>query len=95
MTAFRWSAERACHLVPDEFVALPAHSLYALQLRAVISAENAYFVQLSVAEITMFVCQLASMMVKCVRRHGKYMALCLMYQGVVVPKVVDAAVAAV
>ncbi len=36
---------------------------------------------------------LASMMVKCDPRHGKYMACCLMYRGDVVPKDVNAAVA--
>ena len=37
-----------------------------MQLRAVIAAEKAYFVQLSVTEITMSVLQPASMLVKCV-----------------------------
>ena len=48
----------------------------------VISAEKAYHEQLSVAEITMSVFEPASMMVKCDPRHGKYMACCMMYRGV-------------
>jgi tubulin alpha len=47
----------------------------------VISAEEAYHEQLSVAEITMSVFEPASMMVKCDPRHGKYMACCMMYRG--------------
>ena len=39
--------------------------------------------------------QLAFMMVQCVSRHGKLHCVCLMYQGVVVPKDVDAAGATV
>ena len=35
------------------------------------------------------------MMTKCDPRHGKYMACCLMYRGDVVPKDVNAAVAAI
>ena len=55
----------------------------------VISAEEAYHEQLSVAEITNSVFDLASMMAKCDPRHGKYMACCMMYRGDVVPKPSD------
>ena len=34
-------------------------------------------------------------MVKCDPRHGKYMACCLLYRGDVVPKDVNAAIAAI
>jgi len=51
--------------------------------------------QLSVAEITNSVFEPAGMMTKCDPRHGKYMACCLMYRGDVVPKDVNAAVAAI
>ncbi len=37
----------------------------------------------------------ASMMAKCDPRHGKYMACCLKYRGVVVPKDVNASVATI
>merc|ERR1719258_581691 len=61
----------------------------------IISAENAYHEQLSVAEITMSVFEPAAMYVKCDPRHGKYMACCLMYRGDVVPKDVNASVATI
>ena len=58
-----------------------------------ISAEKAYHVQPSVAEITMSMFQPAAMYVMCEPRQGKYMAYCLMYRGGVVPKDVNASVA--
>ncbi|CAJ2631287.1 unnamed protein product [Trifolium pratense] len=58
----------------------------------VISAAKAYHEQISVPEITNSVFEPSSMMAKCDPRHGKYMACCLMYRGVVVPKDVNAAV---
>ena len=47
---------------------------------------------LSIAEITNGVFEPANMMVKCDPRHGKYMAVCMMYRGDVVPKDVNAAI---
>ncbi|KAK8961593.1 hypothetical protein KSP40_PGU021990 [Platanthera guangdongensis] len=61
----------------------------------VISVEKAYHEQLTVAEITNTAFDPSSMMAKCDPRHGKYMACCLMYRGDVVPKDVNAAVAAI
>merc|ERR1712107_718044 len=61
----------------------------------VISSEKAYHEQLSVAEITNACFEPANQMVKCDPRHGKYMACCLLYRGDVVPKDVNAAIAAI
>ena len=47
----------------------------------VISSEKAYHEQLSVAEITNACFEPANQMVKCDPRHGKYMACCLLYRG--------------
>ena len=58
----------------------------------VISAEKAYHEQLSVAEVTNAVFEPASQLYKVDPRHGKYMACCLMYRGIV-PEDVNAAVA--
>eukprot|EP00522_Entomoneis_paludosa_P002989 CAMPEP_0172471188 /NCGR_PEP_ID=MMETSP1065-20121228/67688_1 /TAXON_ID=265537 /ORGANISM="Amphiprora paludosa, Strain CCMP125" /LENGTH=448 /DNA_ID=CAMNT_0013229279 /DNA_START=86 /DNA_END=1432 /DNA_ORIENTATION=+ len=61
----------------------------------IVSKEKAAHENFSVAEITSSVFEPGSMMTKCDPRHGKYMASCLMYRGDVVPKDVNAAVAAI
>ncbi|KAG0429375.1 hypothetical protein HPB47_023690 [Ixodes persulcatus] len=61
----------------------------------VISAEKAYHEQITVAEITNACFEPANQMVKCDPRHGKYMACCMLYRGDVVPKDVNAAIAAI
>ena len=45
------------------------------------------------AEITKACFEAQSQMVKCDPRHGKYMAVCLLYRGDVVPKDVNGAIA--
>ncbi|XP_042264356.1 tubulin alpha-1C chain-like isoform X2 [Thunnus maccoyii] len=61
----------------------------------VISAEKAYHEQLTVSEITNACFEPANQLVKCDPRHGKYMACCLLFRGDVVPKDVNAAIAAI
>lgn len=60
-----------------------------------LSTEKAYHEQMTVAEITNACFEPANQMVKCDPRHGKYMAVCLLYRGDVVPKDVNAAIAAI
>ncbi|KAH7724549.1 alpha-tubulin [Aphelenchoides avenae] len=61
----------------------------------VISADKAYHEPLSVNDITHMCFDPANQMVKCDPRRGKYMAVCLLYRGDVVPKDVNAAIASV
>lgn len=61
----------------------------------VISADKAYHEKLAVDEITKACFEPGSQMVKCDPREGKYMAVCLLYRGDVVPKDVNVAINAV
>lgn len=60
----------------------------------VVSADKAFHEGMSVAEITSECFEASNQMVKCDPREGKYMACCLLYRGEVVPKDVNAAIAA-
>ncbi|GBP46889.1 Tubulin alpha chain [Eumeta japonica] len=60
----------------------------------VVSADKAYHEGMSVSEITAELFEPQNQMVKCDPRDGKYMACCLLYRGDVVPKDVNAAIAA-
>ncbi|GAB0492367.1 hypothetical protein MMPV_003629 [Pyropia vietnamensis] len=61
----------------------------------VVSADKAHHESLSVSEITSSAFEPANMMAKCNPNIGKYMSCCLMYRGDIVPKDVNAAVAAI
>ncbi len=54
---------------------------------------QAYHETLAVDEITKSCFEPGNQMVKCDPRNGKYMAICLLYRGDVVPKDVNAAIA--
>ncbi|XP_067665474.1 tubulin alpha chain-like [Haliotis asinina] len=78
------------NLVPFPRVHFPVTNL-----APVISAEKAYHEQLTVADITNACFEPTNQMVKCDPRRGKYMACCLLYRGDIVPKEINAAVAAI
>ncbi|KAH0519482.1 Tubulin alpha chain [Microtus ochrogaster] len=62
----------------------------------IISAKKqAYYEQLSVAEITKACFETTNQMVKCDLCHGKYMTCCLLYHGDVVSKDFNAAIATI
>jgi len=60
-----------------------------------VSAEKAYHETLAVDTITKACFDAENQMVKCDPKQGKYMAVCLLYRGDVVPKDVNAAIAAI
>jgi len=61
----------------------------------VMSASKAYHEKVSVDEITKACFEPNSQMVRCDPRNGKYMAVCLLYRGDVVPKDVNASIASI
>lgn len=60
----------------------------------IISAEKAYYEELSVSDITAACFEFSNQLVKCDPRLGKYMACCLLYRGDVFPKDVTTAIEA-
>ena len=67
-------------------VPYPCIYFMLLSYAQIISAEKAYHEQLSIAEISNSVFELASMMVKYVPKHYKYMVCCTIYWSDVVSK---------
>lgn len=61
----------------------------------VISAEKAYNELMSISQITNACFEPANQMVKCDPRNGKYMSVCLLYRGDVVPKDINVAISAI
>merc|ERR1712218_510509 len=59
----------------------------------IISAEKAYHEKMTVSEITNACFEPNNQMVKCNPETGKYMSVCLLYRGDVVPKDVNATIA--
>jgi len=61
----------------------------------VVSPDRAYHEKLAIDEITKVCFEEKNQMVKCDPKKGKYMAVCLLYRGDVVPKDVNAAIASI
>uniref|UniRef100_A0A915L637 Tubulin/FtsZ 2-layer sandwich domain-containing protein n=1 Tax=Romanomermis culicivorax TaxID=13658 RepID=A0A915L637_ROMCU len=59
------------------------------------SSDRAYHEQLSIMDLTSACFNPEHQMVKCDPRRGKYMAVCLLYRGDVVPKDVNSAIASI
>uniref|UniRef100_A0AAF5DET6 Tubulin alpha chain n=1 Tax=Strongyloides stercoralis TaxID=6248 RepID=A0AAF5DET6_STRER len=58
----------------------------------ILSADKAYHESLSVLDITNQAFQTENQMIKCSTQAGKYMAICLLYRGDVIPKDVNSAI---
>jgi tubulin alpha len=78
------------NLVPYPRIHFPLASYHP-----VMSASKAYHERISVDEITKACFEPNCQMVKCDPRSGKYMAVCLLYRGDVVPKDVNASIASI
>lgn len=76
-------------------VPYPRAHFIIMSYSPIISPEKAYHEQLSTSEITYSVFEPSNMLVKCDPRHGKYMAICLMYRGDVTKKDVNAVIATI
>jgi tubulin alpha len=61
----------------------------------IFTAEKSGHEKHSTVELTTAVFDPSTMMVKCDPRHGKYMAVCMMYRGDVVPKDVSASISTI
>ena len=69
-----------------KLVPYPYIYIMLLSYAQIISAEKAYHEQLSIAEITNSDFEPVSMINKCVQRHQKYTACCMIYRSNVVVK---------
>jgi len=78
------------NLVPYPRIHFPL-ATYAPVLSSAKSAHES----MSVAEITSACFEPSNQMVKCDPRNGKYMAVCLLYRGDVIPKDVNAAISSI
>ena len=67
-------------------VPYPCIYIMLLSYAQIISAEKAYHEQLSIAEINNSDFEPVSMINKCVQRHQKYTACCMIYRSNVVVK---------
>jgi tubulin alpha len=83
-------AEFQTNLVPYPRIHFVISSLAPL-----VSAETAYHEQLSVAEITTAAFEPTSVLAKVDPRQGRYMSVCMMFHGDVLPKDVNAAIASI
>ncbi|KAG0414097.1 hypothetical protein HPB47_008737 [Ixodes persulcatus] len=96
-SAFGEDSDRITRFVPsngDRQCCLKIH-FPLVTYAPVTSSEKAYHEQMTVSEITNACFEPANQMVKCDPRRGKYMACCMLYRGDVVPKDVNAAIAAI